>query len=209
MKYPNGFKGVSNILTAEILGLISALAFILSLLVMGAGVAAGSADVAVGGLLATLLSVVLGTILGLVALVVSLIGINAAKNDEPATKFFTYAFYATIINLIFGVIAGFALPSDSIVKTVISDILNTVVTVFIIMGIQSFARELGNTELESLGKTILICIVIVQVISIVISIIGANVTTTVFSIIGGVLTVVYYVIYLVFLSKAKTMLKAQ
>ena len=86
---------------------------------------------------------------------------------------------------------------------------------YIITGVIALAERIGNEKIEKQGKTILNLILIMLVLSLI-----ATVTSTVFqqsgtndviisvlSLAAGVIELISYIIYLVFLSRSKKMLK--
>ncbi|MBQ7247213.1 MAG: hypothetical protein IJS22_03885 [Lachnospiraceae bacterium] len=201
MRFPNGYNGVKKIWIAEVIGLIGGALTLIGALVTAIGAAAGSASVAVGGAVATGAVAIIAAIAGLVAYVINIVGINQAKQDEPGTTNFNTAFILVFVGLGATFLGMFFLGN---VFRVISNIASLGVSVFVIKGIQSYAKAYNNDQLISTGNTVLILLVCVTLISIILGFFSSGVLT----VISNILSLCQYVVYLVFLTKAKNMLAA-
>ena len=142
-------------------------------------------------------------VLGIIATVFTLIGLKKCSADEP--KNFNIAFFAAIAVLALGVLAGVltAVPVIANIMRALSNIANVCVFVFTVTGISELAQKLNRADLVNLGKTILILMVAGSVLSIV-----GTFVSGVFAIISAIVSLVCYIAYLVYLTKAKTMLES-
>ncbi len=213
MKFPNAFSGSKKLFVAEILTLITAVLTIIGALVAFGSVKSGSLDGAFGG---GALIIIAG-IVAIIAIVFQFIGVTECSRDEP--KFKT-ALAALIVNLVASVISSFTKGTLSSVFSGISTLASICAIYFIITGFISLADKLGNGEVSSFGKTVLIISVGVLVVSAVLSIITGIITpseitldslssyktTRILTLIASVLSLVQTVVYLLFLNKSKEML---
>ncbi len=215
MKFLNAADGVKKIFTAEILSLFATIFLVIATLFGVVTVAGISVDSADGFFVSVAGAAVFGlasVVLFVIAYILNLVGVNKAAKDEPAFKI---ALYAIIIGLIITVVSSF-LPSNASFRNVIqiiSDIANLVITLYVVQGIRNLAVKLDNSEMDKKGESIfkvMICIYALIIIAKVITaIVSNNVTVTislVLIIIAGILNVVQYILYLIYLNKAKKML---
>lgn len=210
MQFPNAYKGVSKLFIAEILALIGAL-----VMVAGAGIAVGGAVTALdtgsldaaGGLVAGgAITMLGGLVLPIVGYILQLVGLGQASKDEP--KNFKVAFIAAIVALVASLATSFASSVEWLgtVLTFVVGIANICVFVFTIGGIMELARQLNRPDVASLGNKILWMIIITYALSFVMKIIPIAELATVLGIASAVLSLVTYIVFLVYLSKAKKML---
>ncbi len=236
MKYPNAYSGVRKIFTAEILSVIGVIVLIISavlgLLTAAAGIAAQSADaetssahtgLAVGFGIPMLILLLGAGVLAIVAFILQIIGVTRASKDE---RIFKNALFYILVGVIAkatdavtgafaGVIGKSGLDLVSSICTNLSKIATILVTYYIIIGVITLAEKIGNEKIEKQGKTILNLILIMLILSLI-----ATITSTVFlqsgtndviisvlSLAAGVIELISYIIYLVFLGRAKKMLK--
>lgn len=217
MRFPNAAAGVKKIFTAEILGLIGAIATVIGTISALIAVAAaannstGGTAVAGGAFVIFLLG---AGVLGIIAFIMNIIGINSAAKDEASFK-------TALICVIVG-IAGTAIASIfssnatiSAIGTLISNVANLFVTIFVITGIIRLADQLNNGEVSAKGNNILKVIIVVYALSIIASLIvmilggqTASIIAGIIALVAAILNIVQYFMYLSFLSKAKKMLEA-
>ena len=217
MRFPNAYKGVKQIYTAEILSLVvGVLALIAAIIAIVAGASsdAGASEDAVG---ATILSAgligLVTIILAFVAFIINILGISNASKDEEKFK---QALIWLIVGIAGSTISGFG--DQGGVLNLLGELANTVseifVTFFVIGGITNLADKLGNTEMVKKGQSIVKMIVGLYIAVLVLDIIDKVLGESDFAIISGgvigiialIVAVVIIVAYLSFLSKARKML---
>ena len=207
MRFPNAHKGVKQIFTAEMLSLLCVIvATIIS------GMMTSGADESTMGVIA-IVGLVTG-IVAIIAFILKLLGVINARKDEGN---FSYALWAILAGIVCSLVAT-AFSGNTTVSsicTAVNDICSALVTYYVITGILSLAKQLGNKDMIAKGKrarTILITIwVIVIILQLVSAIFGAgnetmNIIMAVLAMCAGILEIVLYIIYLAYLSKARVML---
>ncbi len=218
MQYPNAYKGIGKILTAEMLDLIIALLMIITGIVGAAGAAkikdpSTITDAEAAGLAGAGILLLISGIVAIVSFVLYLIVLNAARKDEQC---FNVAFYASLAGIVISILSS-AFESNKTVAdlfTTLGDIAALCVTIYVIQGIITLAKKLGNTEMANKGNRLFKIIIAVQLISLVLTLLkgflSKNATTnmigSILAIVAGVLSIVYIVVYLKYLSAAKKML---
>ena len=221
MTFPNAYHGVKKIFTAELLKLIGAgclLLLAVSAVIAAVSAAAGEDS---GLLTAGILSVIFGiagVVLPIIGYIMNIVGLYQASKDEENFK---TAFAAAIIALVISAVSGIfsavgigAGVADNISRGV-STIMEIVILVFVVGGISALAEKLHKTEMVTMGGHILIIVIIINGLRIIADIIpmlfGANNTTTsiegIMQIVAGICAIVGYIVYLVYLGKAKNMLR--
>ncbi len=212
MRFPNGFDGVKKLWLAELLGIIGSILVLISSGVMVGGLAAGSGNAFAGGLFATLGSGLVTGILAIISYILMVLGINAAKKDEPGTTNFSTALICVIVALAVSVLSSFISGTIGTILGIIGKIATIGITFFVIKGIQSFANAMGDAATSKLGNTVMMLFICAQVVAIILSIIGGSDAFSVIfwtmSLISTILSIVAYIMYLVYLNKAKKMLAA-
>ena len=221
MTFPNAFKGVKKIFTSELLGLIGGIcAFITAILALVAVVSIGTESEGgfiAGGVGGAVFGVA-AAVLVLIGYILKLVGMKQAGHDEDR---FRQAFWIAICALVLNVVSSIFRSmnvgggiADNIVDLFVK-VASIFITVFIISGIQNLADKLGKPEIGDSGHKLLTVIVIVYILSMIVTLIpiffGSNpATSTISGILGIVavlLDIIAYIIFLVYLGKAKKMLK--
>ncbi len=211
MKFQNAYEGVKKIFTAEILSLIASVCTTIVMVLTVVGVIAASNDSA-GGAAAALGGVVVlslgAMVLAVISFIFQLIGVSKASHDEPAFKIVLYIIFAGIA---LSVIGGNATVKN--ITTILSSAVNLAVTVFIIQGIKNLAARLNNDEVINKGDTIFKIIIASYALIIIAQIVAAiaqngtgAIIALVFILIAGILSIVQYILYIIYLNKAKQML---
>ena len=212
MQFPNAFKGVSKLFIAEILALIGALVMLVGAgLTVGGSVAAynsGSLDAASGLVTGGAITMLGGLVLPIIGYIMQLVGLSQASKDEP--KNFKVAFIAAIIALIASLVVGFTTSIEWLNKilTVVSGVGGIITFFFSIAGIMELARRMNRPEMVSLGNKISWMVVITYVLSFVIRLIPIAELAAVLAIASAIFSIITYIIFLVYLSRAKKMLAA-
>lgn len=222
MKYPNAAKGVKQIFTAEILGLISSILLIIGFVLLIPAVlvakngAEGMEGAAIGATVVMGVFVLIAGVLSIIAFIMNIIGISNASKDEENFK-------SALLFLILGLVAKVAsitigdIVKDAAVATGMLDstssLMNIFVTIFVISGIVKLADRLNRGDISAKGTNVLKILIAVNVLALVASFIAsvmggpvASGVALALAIVSAVLTVVQYIMYLSLLSKAKKML---
>ena len=220
MTFPNAYHGVKKVFTAEILSTIAAvlsliIAIVAIVSVVSLGVGDGEAAVTAG--LGTAGLLIAAGIIYIISYIMSLVGLYQAGKDEGNFK---TAFYIMIFTLILAVITGVinAVSSGNgiadNITTAFSEVARIIVFVLVIQGVSVLADKLKDSEVYALGSKILIVVVIMYGISLVAKLIpvffGISATSVIIEyildLIAAVFSFVAFIIYLVYLGKAKNML---
>ena len=221
MTFPNGYKGVKKLFTAEILALISSVLLVaagIAVLVALAGALTAEGGAASVGLIGTSVFSIIAGILVIIAYILKLVGLKQAGKDSYR---FHMAFTIAICTLNLAIISGILnaiFGANSVIDDIvqlIQRIANIVVIFMVIMGIQDFADQLHNDKMANRGNTVTWIIAIPYILSAIAGIIpgffGANGTTGTISgvmlLISGILGIIGSIMYLVYLGQAKKMLK--
>ena len=216
MRYPNAFAGVKKIFTAEILSIISAVAVLVAALFGFTSVGAavdGSATGAFASLGGAAIFTLGAGIVAIIAFILNIVGINSAAKDEPTFK---KALIAVLVGIIASVLSS-VLSSQKTISSILSrasGCASVIVTIFVIMGIQALAKNLGNEEMIKKGNTTIKLVLCSYLISTVLGLIadiaqgpaGLTVTLVILAIVSAVFSIIEYVFYLRYLSAAKMML---
>ena len=215
MKFQNAFEGVKKIFAAEILSLIgSVCATVMLALLVGASIAAANspatgAAASLGGMAVLVVAV---TVLAIIAFIFKLIGVIKASKDEPSFKVVLYLIIAGIVvSVVSGIFSGNATVKG--IASILNDLVNLGITVYIIQGIKNLAAKLGDENMVKKGDTIFkyilaiyILVIIAQIVSLILQNTTGLIIVLVIIVISGILNVIQYFLYLGYLSKAKKML---
>lgn len=214
MRFENAYLGVKKIFTSEMLALIGAVCGMVSLLfayVIKDKINAETVDnaTAAGGTGFLVFGAIAGVCL-LVGFILMILGVNKAKADEDAFK---TAFIAIFVALIAGVVASFiSQKTINGILTIVSDVAELMITIYIIEGIRNLARKLERKDMDEKGnnlfKMIIAMYALVIIARIILAIFGSKseVVAAILVVGAGVVEVVQYILYLVYLKKAKEML---
>ena len=221
MTFCNAYHGVKKIFTAELLKLIGGvcllIAAILSALTIGAAADETAASAGVPGAGATIFMIA-GCVLPIIGYIMNLVGLHQAGEDEDGfKKAFIVAIFALVIAVIAGILSMYNIAGpvvDNIV-TVIQRICEIIVFVLVVGGVASLAARLGKENMIGNAKMVLTIFIVCWGISILASLVdvifGINDTTAIItsiaSIVVAVFSIIGYIVYLVFLGKAKNMLR--
>ena len=223
MKFPHAANGVKKIFTAEILSLIAAaliiVAAVMAFSVVGSveGYEATKSNAAAAGALvssAGLLIFGIGSlVLSLISFILNIVGVARASRDESAFKI---ALYALIAGLVFtGLSSAFENLSGPLsgAMSALATVTELIVTLYVVQGIRLLASRLNNREVDNKGQKLYMIIFVVLIIrliaNILVAIFGGRFTTILalcIFMVSTVLSLVQYIMYLIFLAKAKKML---
>lgn len=209
MKFPNAYKGIKNIFTAEILAVVGILLLGIAAMsgaVAVAGAAAGEEGVAlasIGGLAVAGLG---GSIVIIVGFILNLVGLSQASKDEQ--QYIKTAFILTIVGLVCSVISAF-IGNATVVNIfrTISDVAGIIAILYVCKGIMVLAEQLGNQDIAAFADKVQWLIVIVYAVGIIVGLLPLSTAAGVIAIIAMILKIISVVIYLMLLARAKNMLK--
>ena len=149
MTFPHAAKGINKIFTAEILALI---AFVFSgIATVGAVITANilandsNADIAAAAIVLLVFGIIAG-VLAIVSVIIKFIGIFNASRDERAFK---SVIYLTLINLGVAILAACfsGIPFFNNLSNIVTDLVEFIVSLLIILGIGKLALQLNNPEI--------------------------------------------------------------
>lgn len=223
MQFPNAYKGISQIFTAEILTMISGIILVIALIGAGGAldsIAAGDAAVVSGGVLALAAVGGVASILALIAFFMNISGISNASKDEESFK---RAMIWLIIGIVASLVGSIAQSTSEIMAAfagIISSLCEYMINYNVVTGIVRLAEQLDDEEVSRFGRktvrllTVVYGIVIfVEILTMVLAVAvkepsagAAGIAATVIAVAAGVITVAAYLIYLRILAKARKML---
>lgn len=214
MRFPNAYMGVKKLFTAEILNIIVAIAGIIAGGTIIAAVKSAASPEGAGA--AVLGAGLLGVIAGIVAIVsfiIQLVGLNQAGKDE---KNFRNGFIVALAGIVISVLSS-SFAKNAFLSglfNMLSTVCNLLITLMVISGVISLAKQLGASEIERKGNNILKILIVVYVLTAIIELLsgifGKNAVgsiTGVLSIVAGIFAVLAAIFYISLLSKAKKMLE--
>ena len=181
-----------------------------------AGMATASGDTALTGGIGLAVFGLAGGILSLIGLLFLMIGTKRAAQDEPIfNQAYIYILCSLILTLASLIISSIWIYGtwDNMSST-IANILAMIATIFIINGVQSLANKLNRPDMVATGNTYMILLIIGYAIQIIVRVIpvffGAGAATSIvvgiLSLAAEIFSLIVYILYLVFLGKAKKML---
>lgn len=177
MYYPNAHKGVKKLFIAQVLVIVFALLAIVPSVITTVSKFEGLPEVLVNTVFPILIAVFLLLILfGLiVAFVLQLIGLHQGGKDSDYIRLGFFITIAIIVLTFGATIFKVVLPRFELAYSFIdafTDILSTVVIVYVILGIAQLAASLNNNKLVSFCKIIMWLIIASAVISVVTTVIS-------------------------------------
>lgn len=213
MRFPNAYSGVSKLRTAQILAIIvtalMVLAVVIGLSLLDMDTANPSADDVVKAGAVTILA--LGSsVLSIIALVLTIGGINKASKDEPAFKL---ALWTVIVNIVLAVITTTSGNlSLNNVLSLVTAVVQLLTAILVIRGIVNLADKLGDGEMVERGRNTQTAILVLCALSMVLNAAGdffvapSSLLPTVLSLAASVLSLAQFVVYLLYLNRARQML---
>ena len=219
MTYPNAYNGVKKIHTAQVLNLIaSILGFAVAIFSIVSLVSLASSN---GNPLAfAIIAIVVGLIaavLAIVGYILQIVGLKNASHDD--SSFYT-AFVFAIIGLVLVVLSSIfsilnvANGFGDDIATIFTKFSSIIICAFVTIGVRNLAVKLEQNAMADSAKRVAILQAVILALAIVANIVAiftgnaATVVSGVLALIAAVLTVVFSIVYLVFLGKAKKMLKS-
>ena len=220
MTFPNAANGIKKLFIGEILALFSAIAIACSVIFSKPVLSeAGEITSLEGSVTVAAILLSVGGIIAVVAYILQLVGIAKASKDEEAFKGALYLILFSILFSIAGAALAYAFPNNTLLSnigTVVTNLLEILITFLVIGGIGSLGAKLNDTELETKAAGLLKIIVTVIVLKFigncVVTLFKENIAEVVVTVLGIlvlILTIVQYIVYLSLLSKAKNSLESK
>lgn len=221
MTFPKAYRGVKKIFAAEILNLAASLCIFLTGLAAVTGLAAAvnndETGLAVSGI-GVLVLVAAAVVLPVIGYIMSFAGMHQASDDEGSFgTAFWFAVLALIVSLISGLMMLFHIEESigDAVTDLVRNICEICIFVFVIQGISSLAGRLCKEGTADFGNRVRYLVTIlyglVTIADLVPAFFGesetADMVSGVMNITAGILSTATHIIYLVYLGKAKTLLK--
>ncbi|MBO6302914.1 MAG: hypothetical protein J6N15_10800 [Ruminiclostridium sp.] len=215
MGFPNAKAGIDKIYKYEIVEIIVAVLSIITL-ILGTATVAGMASVdsgdesslgaAVGLGLVSLIFALAILVLSIVGLVLLFKGLSLAGKDEP--KYFKPALFIAIVTFAAQILKGFSasvplIGQFSLLLDAVQQFGTLLLFICIVFGVRTIAEKLGKQDVVSMSKTVMILELILLIVSA-----AASFMTSLSAVLGtvaAVITLVSYIVYLVFLGKARKM----
>lgn len=213
MKYPNAYKGVSQIYKAELIAILAVICTGIGaiLAIFGVGVAdVGSEAVGKGFAITGGLFVIATAVLMIVSYILNIIGVGNAAKDESG---FRSAMIAIIIGIVASIVAGIFSNKEVVclLAQLVSKICDIMVFWFCIGGIRNLADKMNDRNIANKADSFTKLIIGIYVAGIVLAIIGSFVKAGGFldgfiDVAGAVCSIIAYLSYLSLLKGARDML---
>ena len=213
MRYPNAFKGVSQIYKAELIAIVAVICTGIGaiLAIFGVGVAdVGSEAVGAGFAITGGLFVIATAVLMIVSYILNIIGVGNAAKDEIG---FRSAMIAIIVGIVASIVAGIFANKEavSLIAQLVSKICDVMVFWFCIGGIRNLADKMNDRVIADKADSFTKLIIGIYIAGIVLAIIGSFVKAGGFldgliDVAGVVCSIVAYLSYLSLLKGARDML---
>jgi hypothetical protein len=213
MRYPNAFKGVSQIYKAELIAILAVICTGIGaiLAIFGVGVAdVGSEAVGKGFAITGGLFVIATAVLMIVSYILNIIGVGNAAKDESG---FRSAMIAIIIGIVASIVAGIFSNKEVVclLAQLVSKICDIMVFWFCIGGIRNLADKMNDRNIANKADSFTKLIIGIYIAGIVLAIIGSFVKAGGFldgfiDVAGAVCSIVAYLSYLSLLKGARDML---
>lgn len=160
MKYPNTYKGLTNVFISETLGFIAAAVTLLSVIFLFGAASGSSEAVELDGNFPIMIVI---TIIGVAALVFYLVGLVQARKDEDEFKL---ALIFMGIALACSMVAALMEGVDSSMEEMMefaSELLELVAFENVVTGVVHFAKEYHDEKILSISKKMRIIITVVWI----------------------------------------------
>lgn len=213
MRYPNAFKGVSQIYKAELIAILAVICTGIGaiLAIFGVGVAdVGSEAVGKGFAITGGLFVIATAVLMIVSYILNIVGVGNAAKDESG---FRSAMIAIIIGIVASIVAGIFSNKEVVclLAQLVSKICDIMVFWFCIGGIRNLADKMNDRNIANKADSFTKLIIGIYVAGIVLAIIGSFVKAGGFldgfiDVAGAVCSIIAYLSYLSLLKGARDML---
>ncbi len=218
MKFPNALTGLKKIYASQMLllvvGILDGVASVFG--DKASEQVAGAGNVTAETALGVMIPLLLSGLLTIVAACLELFGLkDAAEDDEQFKKGYTYALIGLIFSIVIAVLNYLKISGGMLsdFAETVSDLIEVLVSFYVITGIKSLAEKLGNKDMVNSGKKTFniyaastICASLVELLM---KVLKGDTKMFVIGIFGAItlaLIVVAYFLYLRYLGKAKKML---
>ena len=233
MSFPNALKGVSKMFAAEILKLI-ATGLTVATGVAGIVSAAGVIEPAMqgakiteelvanninyGGIIAAAIMGVGSMILYIIAYIMNLVGMaQAGRDEENFRSAFGVSIAVLIISIATAILTAFTIGGnvpENIASTA-RTVCEIIVMILVVSGIMNLADRLNDEKMIRFGKNVSVIIMIFVIAAAVATFISiffgrldwAQHVEGILDIISGIALFIGYIVYIVYLGKAKKMLR--
>ena len=213
MRYPNAFKGVSQIYKAELIAILAVICTGIGaiLAIFGVGVAdVGSEAIGKGFAITGGVFVIATAVLMIVSYILNIVGVGNAAKDESG---FRSAMIAIIIGIVASIVAGIFSNKEVVclLAQLVSKICDIMVFWFCIGGIRNLADKMNDRNIANKADSFTKLIIGIYVVGIVLAIIGSFVKAGGFldgfiDVAGAVCSIIAYLSYLSLLKGARDML---
>lgn len=217
MTFPNAYKGVKKIHLGQILAIIAGIAMLAAVLIVAIKGGENAEEISEELLGPVAILMLVSGILAIIGMIITIVGLVNGKIDEPA---FMTALIMVLLSIILSAIDSFYLnekyATASKFVSAAQSVLQLASTVFVIKGIMNLAGKLDRPDMVEKGKKTMSVILVVSIIAIICELLTgffslgetlANIVAVV-EICASVLALVYLIIYIIYLGKAKKMLEA-
>lgn len=206
MSFVNAKNGVSKIFSAEILLLVDAVVVFVGALMAVGGAAVYDKDPSTGAAIVSSLGLIIALVCALVSVVgfiMYIMGVNEAKKDEAS---YWKVFAIIVLNLVCSAVAGLPVMTQySTYFDAASSLLNICQMIAVIKATNKLLEKRNEIKLAEKGASTINTGTILMVVSSIASALG-SVLGAWAVVCSAVLSIVFHVLYLTYLSKAKNCL---
>ena len=213
MSYENARKGISKVFSAEVLQLIAALCGAVAGVLGVVAVAAVAGESTGGAIAGGIGVVVVALVLSVIGIIMLLVGLNTAgKDSEQIKKAFTISIVSLIVAIVVGILKSFTPAWVANIGDIVATVLGLLITYNVLFGCAGLNSDLA--EKASSTWKVYMCVIILDIVIVIVTLIMgllgftavSVVAATILVVADAVLEVVAYIMFLVFLSKAKNTL---
>ena len=205
MRFPNGHKGVKKLFASEILNIAATLLFFF-FFVLSIISSKNSSDGRY--LTAVFVLLLFAGIVAIVSFLLQIIGINQARRDG---RYFGTALIFLFAGIPADIVASVTQGTFRNIFSSINEVLTLLVTVYIILGIYDLAEKLENKNLMLHGKVVLFLSASVFAAAVLFRTVPVFVprTESLFNLIVAVMEFIGYLVFLIYLGRARKMLSGK
>ena len=205
MRFPNGHKGVKKLFASEILNIAATLLFFATAVISIINSKKSSDD---RYLTAVFVLLLFAGIVAIVSFLLQIIGINQARRDG---RYFGTALLFLFAGIPADIVASVTQGTFRNIFSSINEVLTLLVTVYIILGIYDLAEKLENKNLMLHGKVVLFLSASVFAAAVLFRTVPVFVprTESLFNLIVAVMEFIGYLVFLIYLGRARKMLSGK
>ena len=205
MRFPNGHKGVKKLFASEILNIAATLLFFATAVISIINSKKSSDD---RYLTAVFVLLLFAGIVAIVSFLLQIIGINQARKDG---RYFGTALIFLFAGIPADIVAPMTEGTFRNIFSSINEVLTLLVTVYIILGIYDLAEKLENKNLMLHGKVVLFLSASVFAAAVLFRTVPVFVprTESLFNLIVAVMEFIGYLVFLIYLGRARKMLSGK